>query len=512
MGESAGDVGQVLTHLRDLVERDLDVEAAHLLAQKLGDPDFADSLIPPALELARLSPQPAARMIIGAALARLRPAYASTWRQVADIARSTGDYRTLADALVEAARTPEGRAEDRLGAALAAYQDNDLDRAEMLYQTVEDHDAADCGLAVIALARGAVETSAVILRRLLQRTPGSVNALRLLAMVDPDPEVLSALAKTARSERTPAEVRSAAAFALAQAYDRDDDPDAAMSWAALANETARQRARPYDRAAQEQAAEDLLNLFDRLPPPDRPLLNRPRPIVIVGLPRSGTSLVESLLAAHPGVIAGGERTDLSLACREIEIVLRSKGPDAASRLFARRREGLVQELADRLFRAGIDSDVYLDKLPLNTPYAGLIARLLPEAKILFVRRDPVETALSIWLHDFSQAYAYASDLNALSHAVGLNDRLRDAWKDRLGEQFLEIDHDALCADPALEGRRMFEFCGLEWDDAYLDPRNRRSATNTFSALQVRQAIRPRQPRAPLYQDLVGPLARTLGAP
>jgi len=242
----------------------------------------------------------------------------------------------------------------------------------------------------------------------------------------------------------------------------------------------------------------LLKLFDHLPPAGAPLLGRPRPVAIVGLPRSGTSLIETLLGAHPDVMAGGERTDLYLACREIETVLYRKGPAAAATLFAHRRAGLVRELSARLARAGLVSEVYVDKLPLNTPYAGLIARLLPEAKIVFVRRDPVETALSIWLHDFSAAYPYATNLEHLAHAVGLNDRMREAWRDRLGEQFQEMDHDALCADPRAEGRRLFEFCELDWDDRFLEPESRTASTNTFSATQVREPIRSRASRADRY--------------
>lgn len=491
--------------LRALVDQDCDVEAAQRLAVRLTDPAGIEALIPVALEMARLSPQPAARMIVGRALARLRPAHASTWRQVADIAASAGDFRVQAEALTHAAAAVDGHDGDRLGAAFAAYLDNDLGRAETLYGAVASQADGECGLALIALARGARELALRLVRRALARDAGHLEALRLKSQLDPDPATLARL-ETITSDASEAPLRrSAAAFALAQACDRRDDAAGATRWAMLANDTAAAKAQPYDREAEERAADQLLALFDALPPGSEPRLIRPRPIVIVGLPRSGTSLLESLLAAHPGVQAGGERTDFALACCEIEVVLRAKGVEAARALFLRRRDALISELASRLSAAGIQSPIYVDKFPLNTPYAGLIARLLPEARILFIRRDPVETALSIWLHDFSPAYAYATDINALAHAVVLNDRLRDAWKARLGAQFMEVDHDALCASPSAIGRRVFEFCGLAWGDAYLDPTNRLSNSNTFSALQVREPIRPRKPRAPLYAAAIGPL-------
>jgi tetratricopeptide (TPR) repeat protein len=488
----------LMERLRDLVSHDRDVEAAQLAAEAAANPQMEAALTPLLLEMARLSPQPAARVIAGTALARLRPGFAQTWRQVADIARTAGDHRTAADALETAAETAQGSTRDRLEAALSAYQDNDLERAERLYLALGEGPEAACGLAVIAIARGATAQAADILRRVLAVDPDLVEALRLMAMVAPDLATVQRLTRIANDERSPSPVRSAAAFALAQASDRAEDDITAAAWASLANSLSPARALLYDRAAQEARADALLDLFDLLPPPGAPLLGRPRPVVIVGLPRSGTSLIETLLGAHPDVMAGGERTDLYLACREIEIVLYRKGPTAAAALFAQRRAGLVRELSDRLSRAGLVSEVYLDKLPLNTPYAGLIARLLPEAKIVFVRRDPVETALSIWLHDFSAAYPYATDLEHLAHAVGLNDRMRAAWRERLGEQFQEVDHDALCADPQTEGRKLFEFCELDWDARYLEPERRSASVNTFSAMQVREPIRPRASRADRY--------------
>ena len=503
-------IEELLEALRSLVAEDCDMEAARLLSERLGDPDQAEALIPIAPEMARHSPQPKARLVAGEALARLRPGHASTWRQIADIARGNGDYQTATRALEQAAKAPDGNAHDRLQAALTAYQDNDLVRAENLYCSLGDDEAAACGLAVIAIARGETQIAADILRGVLASSPSSPNALRLLAMVDADPVTIGQLVRIAEDEAQPANIRSAVAFALTQQHDRRNETAEAMRWAKLANGLVARYGRPYDRSAAERLASEQIELFDRLPETREALLDQPRPLVVVGLPRSGTSLLESLLAAHPDVTAGGERTDLILACQEVEIVLRSKGMDAACRLFSRRREGLIVELADRLFTAGIQSEAYLDKLPLNTPYAGLIARLLPEAKILFVRRNPVETALSIWLHDFSQAYPYSSDLATLAHALELNDRLLEAWRSRLGDQFLEVDHDALCADPKNEGRRIFEFCGLTWNEAYLEPETRRAATNTFSAIQVRQPIRPRLPRAPLYAEVLGALTGTAG--
>lgn len=510
MNEVIAAPSEFLAELRDLIDRNLDVEAAHRLSARLGQED-AEALVGAALDMARFSPQPAARIIIGEALARLRPEHGSTWRQVAGIAAGVGDYRSVANALAAAADAHDGTLEDRLGAAQAAYQDNDLDRAEALYRTTGQGEAALCGLAVIALARGERIKAAGLLNDALKANPGSVNALRLLALIQEDAAVLNKLAAVADNAGASSATRAAAGFSLAQTNDRLGKIDAAIRWATFANAIARQGGPGYDAAQHGRAADALLELFDVLEA-GAPLLGRPRPLVIVGLPRSGTSLVESILAAHPDVTAGGERTDLALACREIEIVLQTRGVQAARDLFQRRREGLVSELSARLAGAGINTDAYVDKLPLNTPYAGLIARLLPEGRVIFVHRDPIETALSIWLQDFAPAYAYANDLGDIATAAALNERLRMAWASRLGDQFLDLNHDALCADPVAQGRRLFEFCGLEWDESYLDPQNRRSTTNTFSALQVRQAIRPRQPRAPLYQAVLGPLAQTLKQP
>lgn len=202
-------IEELLEVLRSLVAEDCDVEAARLLSQGLADPDQAGLLVPIALEMARHSPQPKARLAVGQALARLRPGHATTWRQIADIARGNGDYQTATRALEQAAKAPDGNAQDRLQAALTAYQDNDLDRAEKLYRSLGDGEAAACGLAVIAIARGETQIAADILRDILAISPSSPDALRLLAMVDPDPVAIGQLVRIAEDETQPASIRSA---------------------------------------------------------------------------------------------------------------------------------------------------------------------------------------------------------------------------------------------------------------------------------------------------------------
>jgi hypothetical protein len=87
--------------------------------------------------------------------------------------------------------------------------------------------------------------------------------------------------------------------------------------------------------------------------------------------------------------------------------------------------------------------------------------------------------------------------------------MRAAWRDRLGEQYQEVDHDALCADPLTEGRRLFDFCELDWNERFLEPERRTSPANTFSAMQVREPIRPRAPRADRYPSETATFAEAL---
>lgn len=208
------------------------------------------------------------------------------------------------------------------------------------------------------------------------------------------------------------------------------------------------------------------------------------PVLFVsGLPRSGTTLVESILAAHPEVTAGGEMPFLSRALGPAFESLRSGAPDserfeAAGHLYlkaARRRTG-----------AG---HVVVDKAISTFSRIGHAALALPGARFVVMRRDPRDTGLSLWRNMFPEGlHRYAYDQVQMARYIRLHEALVAFWAERLPDRVHVLDYEALTAEPEPEIRRLIAFCGLDWNDACLAPQDARRNVATLSFAQVRKPI------------------------
>lgn len=496
-----------------LIRQGLDVSAAALLARRMSrapDPAVQAALT----DLAQRSGQPTARLAALSALAKTQGDDIGFRRRFGALAIQANDFTLAADAYQRAGRLPGGTIADRMEAARAAYLANDLKTARTLYQqamrTPAVHADAAAGLADVLIALRRSDEATAILEAALARAPGHVGLLSRLCALKPADDRMGALKAAAGNLAAPSYVRAEAAYALAGACDRMNDPQGAMAWARLG---ARLAAEPtpaaYDPAREDAAAALMLAVHDA-GGPDVKADEALEPLVIVGMPRSGTSLTESILGAHPMVAAGGERMELALAGREIEIIAGRMGAKSAATALQAREAAMRAEIAGRYRAAGLNRQRVTDKMPLNLLYVGVIARLFPGARFIHVRRDPRETCLSIHLLNFAGAYGYAGDLGQTAHAWTLSERLMADWKARLGDRVLTLDHEALCEAPDEEGRRLFAFCGLDWTADYLRPERRRAPMRTFSALQVGAPITRRPNRWPQYKPWITPLIEAFG--
>ena len=220
------------------------------------------------------------------------------------------------------------------------------------------------------------------------------------------------------------------------------------------------------------------------------------PVFIVGMPRSGTTLVEQVLASHKAVFGAGERTELR---RTVE---RFSGPggilplwEAASTIGgdAFSRMGAAYVAAMRPLAP--DAARITDKMPANFHFAGLIHMILPKARIIHVTRDPVDTCLSCFSKLFTSGQNYSYDLAELGRFHRACQRLMAHWREVLpADVFLEVRYESLVHDLEPEARRMLAHCDLPWDDACLEFHKTSRAVNTASMTQVRQ---------PIYRGSVG---------
>lgn len=239
------------------------------------------------------------------------------------------------------------------------------------------------------------------------------------------------------------------------------------------------------------------------------------PVFIVGMPRSGTSLVEQIIDCHPQAHGAGERTWVPDISGTIAEQSQGRGTYPAcmetvdGALLDRHADPLLETLAQI---SGGAARV-IDKLPHNHLHLGLIEQLFPNARILHCKRDPIDTCLSCYFQNFYAGHDYSYDLTSLGQHYRLYERAMEHWKKVSKLPILDVSYQELVEDQERVSRGMIDFLGLEWDDACLRFHESSRRTLTASYDQVRQPIYRRSlSRHERYEPHLGPLLEALGRP
>ena len=216
------------------------------------------------------------------------------------------------------------------------------------------------------------------------------------------------------------------------------------------------------------------------------------PIFIVGLPRSGSTLVDRILSSHSAVYSAGELPHLALAI--VDGVRRQTGGAQVPRreLVARSAKldfaALGRDYLAKVRATGIEAARFTDKMPLNYLYCGLIQRALPNARIVHVTRRPMAACYAIYKTLFKDGYPFSYDLGELAQYYAAYQRLMRHWEATAPGRIHVVSYEALVADQVGATRELLEFCGLGWEDGCLEFHSNPAPTNTASAAQVRQRI------------------------
>ncbi|TRZ68066.1 MAG: HAMP domain-containing protein [Rhodocyclaceae bacterium] len=226
-----------------------------------------------------------------------------------------------------------------------------------------------------------------------------------------------------------------------------------------------------------------------------------RPVFIVGMPRSGTSLVEQIIASHPAVFGAGELSYWKNIART------PSTPVFESSLNGEVLSRLAKDYLDHLADLDPDARRVIDKMPDNFICMGLIHAVFPNAKFIHAIRNPIDTCLSIYFQNFSAAYDYSNDLADLAHYYREYHRLMAHWRAILPESsLLDLRYEDLLADQEGWSRRMIEFVGLDWDECCLNYQDTQRRVVTASKWQVRQKIYTSSiGRWRHYEKFIGPL-------
>jgi tetratricopeptide (TPR) repeat protein len=272
-------------------------------------------------------------------------------------------------------------------------------------------------------------------------------------------------------------------YALGKYHDDLRHYDQAFGEYRRANELSRRHEPAYDRTKLAQHIDDIIRHCDA------EFVRRSRggalpadlPVFVIGMPRSGTSLMEQILASHPDVQGVGE---VRFWDRVYESLVPATADAGASAI-----AGAAGDYLEQLRALAGPARRVVDKMPANFLYAGLIHAALPRARIIHMQRDPLDTCLSIYFQNFFRLQAYANDLQSLAHYYGEYRRIAAHWRAVLSPTtLLEVPYEALIEDQESWTRRVLEFIGLPWDPKCLDFHRTDRVVITASRWQVRQKI------------------------
>lgn len=234
------------------------------------------------------------------------------------------------------------------------------------------------------------------------------------------------------------------------------------------------------------------------------------PVFIIGMPRSGTSLVEQILASHPGVYGAGELDDFKNVLLDELKRMGLPYPDGMSGLNEKAHDRIANNYLQRLKGHGGDAQRITDKMPHNFRYVGLIKTVLPKARIIHVRRDPMDTCLSIYSHYFIGRHLYAYDQKELGGYYRHYQELMEHWREVIPEGMTDVDYEKLIEDPEEQIRQLLDFCDLPFDPACLEFHKTERDVRTASFAQVRQPLyRSSVDRWRRYEKQLEPLRAAL---
>jgi tetratricopeptide (TPR) repeat protein len=324
---------------------------------------------------------------------------------------------------------------------------------------------------------------------------------------DPQLPRLEALAQDMGSRRD--EERVLLHFALGKAYGDIGHHERSMPHL-LAGNALKRKYTLYDEAEALAALDRISDIFSAEIVEERRGLGHPSdaPIFIVGMPRSGSTLVEQILASHPNAFGSGELMDFAYAVAGLD------GPHGLPLDVG--GEELRHMGARYLERVGADRRTearVTDKMLGNFRLVGLIHLALPNAKIIHTRRDPFDTCFSCFSHLFALGQGFTYDLGELGRYYRAYEALMAHWRQVIpGHTMLDVQYENVVAGLEVEARRIIDFCGLEWDAGCLDFHRTQRPIKTASVTQVRKPVyRSSIGRWKPYREMLGPLLGELGA-
>jgi tetratricopeptide (TPR) repeat protein len=304
-------------------------------------------------------------------------------------------------------------------------------------------------------------------------------------------------------------------YAAGSLLDKQKRYDEAFEYFQSANEGG---ALAYNAENQRNIIEQVISHFSKeamtsLP---RAKTGSTRPIFILGMPRSGTTLTEQILSCHSDVYGAGELQYMKERTNEIKATQPSLDGMWATRmdkLTEAQMTGFANNYLDDISKLNSEAKHVTDKMPQNFMHIGLINLLFPEARIIHCRRNPLDNGLSIYFQNFLWSQTFANDLTSIGLYYNEYKRLMQHWEQVIDIPMLTVDYEEMIEDSEAMSKKILDFCEIEWQDSVMDFHNSKRAVATASFEQVRQPIyKTSKARWKNYEKHIGPLKDALSDP
>ena len=431
----------------------------------------------------------------------LRPDYGSALYNLAGTLVILGEHSQAVVVYHDLLRREPGDAEvwEALGSSLLeSGEEAESKKALAQALRLKPNDAALLNkLGVVHQFEGDLKSAGRLYLASIEADPGLAraydNLVRSRHMSTADLALAAPMEKIAYDESRDDESRLVARFALGKLHDDCDDYDRAFENYAVAN-ALKHGMVEFEAADHSAWVDRVIEAYDEAffcahageGDPSQ------RPVFVIGMIRSGTSLVEQILASHSRVYGAGELLAITKLVSDLPAALGTSVsyPECIRQLGRRQIQAAASEYLRNLADRDSQALRVVDKLPTNFLYLGFIAALLPRARIVHCRREPLDVCLSIYFQRFAQGHLYAYDFQDIASYYAEYERLMAHWKKVIPLEILDVRYEHVLDDVQRESRRMLDYCQLDWEEACLAFHRSTRPVRTASSWQVRQ---------PLYQ-------------
>ena len=380
------------------------------------------------------------------------------------------------------------------------YQFGDIDEAIALYRramhTKRDYYIAYYNLGEALLAKGEMQEAEQLFLKTLAMKSNVARSLfslaRMRSYTTIDNEEVRQIHAILDTQGAAAEDKQYLYFALGKIYDECGHYDEAFAYYRLANDILKASIK-YDPARIEYESDSTIKTYSRdfLARGFPSASESEAPVFIVGMPRSGTTLLASILSNHPQVGSAGELLIMQDMVRQLPTLLgvnlpyvhaaKHMTPEAVSHIISAYEKGLWHKMPKR-------KRYVIDKHPVNFYNLGLISILFPKARIIHCTRDPMDTCLSNYFQYFNNDYDYSFDLLHTGHYYSQYVKIMAHWRNALPIEILDVSYEDTITNMEKNVRRILDFLNLEWDERCLAPHTNRNPVKTSSLCQVRKPV------------------------